>query len=135
MQPLVLRWPGGEHACRLGLSELEVIQQKTDCGPEYLLHRISAAQWRTVDLIEVIRNGLIGGGMDHVQALRLVRDAFDAHPVVSFKVPAQALLAHALYGPPEDEGADRSGEQGPVQPTPASEKTANGHGEPSGATA
>ena len=55
MQEVVIPWPGGEHAFRLGLAELETIQQKTDCGPEYLLHRINAGQWHVCDLIEVLR--------------------------------------------------------------------------------
>ena len=134
MQPVVIRWPGGEHACRLGLTELEVIQQKTDCGPEFLLHRIRAAQWRAADLSEVIRNGLIGGGMNHVAALQLVQGALAAHPLIEFKVPAMEILAHAVFGPPNDEDAP-SGEPDPVAPTPEAGKTANGPGERSGATA
>ena len=100
MQEVVIPWPGGEHAFRLGLAELETIQQKTDCGPEYLLHRINAGQWHVGDLIEVLRNGLIGGGMPHVDALKIVRKAFDNHPAILFKVPAQTVLAAFLFGPP-----------------------------------
>lgn len=103
MQPVVIPWPGGEHAFRLGLAELEAVQQKTDCGPEFLMHRLNAAQWKSGDLVEVLRNGLIGAGMPHVEALKLVRNAFDLHPMISFKVPAQAVLAACLYGPPDDE--------------------------------
>jgi hypothetical protein len=123
MEPTVIHWPGGEHAFRLGLAELETIQQKTDCGPEFLLHRISAAQWKAADLVEVLRNGLIGGGMPHVEALKAVRNAFDLHPLISFKVPAQEILAACLYGPAD---GDEAGEPGPVEPTPESEKTASG---------
>ena len=117
MQPTVIQWPGGEHAFRLGLAELEVIQQKTDCGPEFLMHRINAAQWKAVDLVEVLRNGLIGAGMPHVDALKAVRNAFELHPMISFKVPAQTLLAACLFGPP-DEGDKAPGEDEPVAPTP-----------------
>lgn len=126
MQAATIRWPGGEHAFRLGLAELETIQQKTDCGPEFLLHKINAAQWKSVDLIEVLRNGLIGGGMPHVEALKAVRNAFDLHPLISFKVPAQEVLAACLYGPPDEEQDDTSGGADPVEPTPENEKTASG---------
>lgn len=123
MQPIVLHWPGGEHAFRLGLAELETIQQKTDCGPEFLLHRINAGQWYVGDLMEVLRNGLIGAGMPHVDALRLVRNTFESTPGISFKVPAQAVLSAFLYGPLDDQ----PGEDLPAgDPTPISFPEENG---------
>lgn len=122
----IIRWPGGEHAFRLALAELETIQQKTDCGPEFLLHRINAAQWKAADLFEIIRNGLIGGGMPPVEALKLVRNAFEMHPLIGFKVPAAEVLATCLYGPPDDP----VGEPIPVEPTPEDEKTAAGSSAP-----
>ena len=126
-EALVIQWPGGMHAFRLGIAELATIQQKTDCGPEWILHRISAGQWTAVDLIEVLRNGLIGGGMDHVAALKLVRDAFDFHPLIGFKVPAQTVLSACLYGPPDD----TVGEPSPVNPTPAqNDQTGSGSSAP-----
>ncbi|MTH61445.1 gene transfer agent family protein [Paracoccus litorisediminis] len=126
MQPVTIRWPGGEHDFRLGIAELEVIQQKTDCGPEYLLMKISAGRWSHVDLIEVIRNGLIGGGMAAAEALSTVRNAFELHPMIRFKVPATAILSACLYGPPDDP----VGEDMPVEPTPGSETTASGNSAP-----
>ncbi|WP_313349787.1 gene transfer agent family protein [Paracoccus sp. (in: a-proteobacteria)] len=118
MQPLVVRWPGGEHAFRLGLGELRAIQQNTDCGPEYLRARIDSGLWHVDDLREVFRNGLIGGGMGHVEALKLVDKAFDTAPAVAFKAPASVILAAYLYGPPED----AVGEDIPVGPAPKKRK-------------
>ncbi|MFG6083921.1 gene transfer agent family protein [Paracoccus litorisediminis] len=127
MQPVVIRWPGGEHAFRLGIGELRAIQQLTDCGPEFLLHRISAGQWRVDDLRETIRNGLIGAGMAHVEALKLVDNAFATAPAaIAFKVPAQEILGAYLYGPPDDP----VGEDIPVVPTPETETTADGSSAP-----
>ncbi|MDN8756763.1 GTA-gp10 family protein, partial [Staphylococcus aureus] len=82
--------------------------------PEYLLHKLSTGQWFAVELIEVLRNGLIGGGMPHVEALKLVRNAFDLHDLISFKVPVQEVLMGCLYGPADDP----VGEDQPVMPTP-----------------
>ncbi|MFC6709867.1 gene transfer agent family protein [Paracoccus cavernae] len=124
MEPVVLIWPGGEHPFRLALRELQVIQEKTDFGPEHLLHRINLAQWAAADLFEILRNGLIGGGMPHVEALKACRKAFEDHPLISFKVPAQAVLAACLYGPPDDQ----PGESMPVaDPTPDDQKTDDGN--------
>ncbi len=114
MEAVVLQWPGGEHAFRLPLSQLEALQQKTDCGPEFLLNKISLGQWTAVELFEVIRIGLIGGGMPPAEAHKLVGGAFDRYALIGFKVPAQAILGHALYGPPDDP----VGEAVPVNPTP-----------------
>lgn len=126
MQASVIHWPGGEHAFRLGLGELETVQQRTDCGPEFLLHKLNAGQWAAADMVEIIRNGLIGGGMPHAEALKLVRKTFDLHPLISFKVPCQEILALSLYGPPDD----AVGEDMPVTPTPEDEKTASGSSAP-----
>lgn len=126
MQPSVIRWPGGEHPFRLGLAELQVIQDKTGSGPEWALHRLNTGQWFAAELVEILRNGLIGGGMAHVEALQLVRNAFELHDLIAFKVPAQEVLASCLYGPAEDP----VGEPAPVMPTPGSEQTAAGNSAP-----
>ncbi|WP_408591991.1 gene transfer agent family protein [Paracoccus marcusii] len=126
MQAATIRWPGGEHAFRLGIAELEVIQQKTQCGPEYLLHKLNTGQWFAVELIEVLRNGLVGGGTPHIEALKLVRNAFELHDLISFKVPVQEVLSVCLYGPADDP----VGEDRPVMPTPENEQTAAGSSAP-----
>lgn len=122
MQPVVIMWPGGEHAFRLGLAELETIQQKTDCGPEWMLHRLNSGQWTAAELFEILRCGLIGGGMDHVTALQAVRANFGRHPLIAFKVPAQEVLSACLFGPPDDP----VGEVQPASPTPATESAGDG---------
>ena len=84
MQEVVIPWPGGEHAFRLGLAELETIQQKTDCGPEYLLHRINAGQWHVCDLIEVLRDALLHP-LDVIgQLSQHLRREHDGAPVIRF---------------------------------------------------
>lgn len=129
MQPLTIRWPGGEHDFKLGLSELEVIQQKTDCGPEHVLQRLSNGTWHAHDLVEVIRNGLIGGGMAPNDALREVRKAFDLHPLIGFKAPALSILYACLFGPPDDPVGEDQGEP------PQAQKTASGNSAPTTASA
>lgn len=126
MRPLVLAWPGGEHGFWLGLSELEAIQQKTECGPEWLLHKINVGQWFASELIEIIRWGLIGGGMAPVDALKAVQKAFELHDLISFKVPAQAILGATLFGPPDD----AVGEPIPVARHRRKKKTASGSSAP-----
>lgn len=126
MQPVVIRWPGGEHPFRLGIAEAEIVQQKTDCGPEFLLNKISLGQWRTSEIYEILRNGLIGGGMKAVEAQKAVKDAMEKHPLISFKAPAINVMAPLLYGDPDD----TVGEPLPVEPTPDPEQTASGNSAP-----
>ena len=102
MLALTMTWPGGEHPFRLALAQLEGIQQKTDCGPEFMLMKLQSGTWLATDLFEVLRFGLIGGGATDPEAKALVRNAFDRHPLISFKVPALNVMLAALYGAPDD---------------------------------
>ncbi|MGB0661328.1 MAG: gene transfer agent family protein [Mangrovicoccus sp.] len=123
MIPIKVIWPGGEHQMRLALAQLEGLQGKVDAGPEFLLHKIRLGQWTASDLFEVIRWGLIGGGMDRMDAEKLIQRVIDQHPLGEFKGPAIEVLAHSVYGPPDDP----VGEIGPVGgPTPENQKTESG---------
>ncbi|AXC50067.1 gene transfer agent family protein [Paracoccus suum] len=102
MLALTMTWPGGEHPFRLALAQLEGLQQKTDAGPEWLLFRLQSGQWLATEIFETLRFGLIGGGMGDSEAARLVGNALDRHPLISFKVPALQVLTAALYGPLDD---------------------------------
>lgn len=118
-----ITWPGGIHSMSLGLAQLEGLQRATDAGPEFLLNKIRLGQWTVGDLFEVLRWGLIGGGLDPVEAETLNKRLFGQQPLASFKVPAMEVLALALYGPSDDP----VGEDGPVEnPTPEEQKTENG---------
>lgn len=128
MQAVMMAWPGGEHAFRLALGDLEGLQQKTDCGPEYLLMKLRSGQWTAAELFETLRFGLIGGGMDQSAALKTVRDAFDRHPLIGFKVPAMTVLMASLYGPADDP----AGEGSPAgDPTPSHVQMDDGSSAPS----
>ena len=123
MNPIVLDWPGGNHAFQLRLGELHQLQEKTDAGPEFLLRKLQAGQWSASELREILRLGLVGGGLDHASAVKAVDRALGNVPLMEFKVAALAVLIAALYGPPDDE----VGKNSPVEPTPAeSEKTDDG---------
>lgn len=102
MQPELIVWPGGEHPFRLALAQLEGLQQKTDCGPEWIAMKLRSGQWLASEVFEVLRWGLIGGGMAAGEAQKTVANAFDRHPVTAFKLPALTVILAALYGPADD---------------------------------
>lgn len=124
MNSQMVVWPGGEHPFRLALAQLEGLQQKTDCGPEWLAMKLRSGQWLATEAFEIIRWGLIGGGMTADAAKRVVSDAFDRHPVGSFKVPAITIIMAALYGPPDDP-VGKPSLAGETTPTSESEGAGN----------
>lgn len=116
-------WADGEHRFRLRIGELRELQAKTGVGPHALYQRLSLRQWLVDDLREIIRLGLIGGGMPPVEALGLVKRYVEERPLLESVEPALAILGVALLGP-EPEGDRRSGEEGPPEPETTSSTSA-----------
>lgn len=97
-----ISWADGEHTFRLPYAQLRELQDKTGCGPEELAERIRSGRWRVDDLREVIRLGLIGGGMEPMQALTLVIRYVDNRPWLENKQPAYLILLAILVQPEGD---------------------------------
>lgn len=124
MNAEIVASPGGEHPFRLALAQLEGLQQKTDCGPEWLVMKLKSGQWLATEAFEILRWGLIGGGMAPAAAKGVVSDAFDRHPVGAFKIAALTVIVHALYGPPDDP-VGKPSLAGEMTPKSASEDDGN----------
>lgn len=119
MRADVIVWSGGEHAFRLALAQCEGLQQATDCGPDFLLAKFESRMWTPKEAFEVLRWGLIGGGMEPAEAQKVVRGAFDrAAGYAEFKVTALRVLLAALYGPPDDPAGEVSPAGGMTQSGP-----------------
>lgn len=58
--------------------------------------------WRIEGISNIIRLGLIGGKMEPVAALKLVRAYVESRPPMENLVPAQVILSAALMGAPEE---------------------------------
>lgn len=93
-----LDWADGHHTFRLPIGQLRELQEKTGVGPLRLLHRLMDGSWMVDDAREIMRLGLIGGGMEPAQALRLVQRYVDARPLVEAQAPAMLVLGAALHG-------------------------------------
>lgn len=113
MAPLKLQWLGGEHSFALPLGQLRALQQNVDAGPEQILDRMRRGTWRIDEIVEVIRLGLLGGPDALVEAEvgPMVTRLFQQHPIMEFKITAIAILAHALYGPLDDQPGKSKGEK------------------------
>jgi hypothetical protein len=109
MRAVSLTWPGGTHPFALPLGALRSLQEARDAGPEEILNRLRAGRWQADDLIQVLRWGLVGGGMAPDKAAQLVTPLIDLHPLSEFKLPALAVLAAALFGVEDDPVGEDAG--------------------------
>lgn len=97
-----LDWADGTYAFRLGWGELAELQEKCDAGPYVILDRLQTRQWRIEDISNTIRLGLIGGGIEPVKALKLVRKYVEARPPVENLIYAVGILSAGLMGAPDE---------------------------------
>lgn len=113
-------WADGEHTFALKIGQLIELQEKCDAGPPLILARLSGSAWRVSDVRETIRLGLIGGGMSPTDALKLTVRYVDERPLAESAMPANVILAAALYGAPEgDEDAPPGKPTADTDPNPS----------------
>ena len=93
-----LTFAGEERLFRLPIGRLRAVQEKTDCGPVELHNRFVAGGWRIDDVRETILQGLIGGGMNANDALKLMQTHFDDLPVAQFVDTAFDIMCATLFG-------------------------------------
>lgn len=107
-------WADGEHTFRLAIGHLRELQDKCDAGPMQIFDRLSSRTWRVDDVREVIRIGLIGGGMKPLEAMVLTKRYVDEQAInlVENALAAQNILLAALVGVKDDQvGKEEAGEK------------------------
>jgi hypothetical protein len=124
-------WAGDERLFRLRLGELRELQTLCDAGPEEIKDRILLGKWRVDDLREVLRLGLIGGGMDPIKAIALMKQHFDEVEPLKNKTPAFLVITAGLCGDPQDEvgkkaGAEESQKSGSASPPSTEPESSSG---------
>jgi len=92
----------GTFTFRLGWGELAKLQEAVDAGPYVVLQRVGDGTWKLQDISNIIRLGLIGGGMEPTEALKKVRAYVEDRPPLESLMLAQAIMAAALIGAPEE---------------------------------
>ena len=95
-------WGGEERAFRLAWGQLAKLQEARDCGPYVLLDRLVSGTWRVEDIREVIRWGLIGGGMSQEEAAKLIRLHVEGFPPVENLAAAQRIMGAGCVGAPDE---------------------------------
>ncbi len=91
-----------DYPLQLKVKQLRLLQAETGFGPSITLTRLQSGEWFVDDIIEPIRLGLIGGGMDDREAKRLVDGYVTDGNLVRYQVVALKTLLAAMTGAPED---------------------------------
>ena len=110
-----INWLGGEHVFSLKIGELRALQENCDAGPEEIAKRFYDGTWRVDDLVETIRLGLIGGGMDRAEAMKTINRVVDQHGWLNVKPTAYAVISLALTGPGDDTPGEPEGVETPPE--------------------
>lgn len=97
-----LDWADGTYSFRLPWGQLAELQEKCDAGPYVILDRLRSGAWRIEDISNVIRLGLIGGGMSPADALKKIRAYVEDRVPMENLIFAQGILGAALIGTPEE---------------------------------
>lgn len=105
LQTVTTDWADGAHTFRLRFGELIELDKALDRGPLELLQDLMRGAWRPKQMREIIRLGLVGGGMPPAQALGLVRRYVEERPLLESVPLAMRIMEAALYAPLES-GAD-----------------------------
>lgn len=105
-----MRWPGGEDDFQLRYGEIEILQDKCDAGPDYIFNALAGRTYLQRYAFEVLRLGLIGGGMDSHSARKRVDQVKEECPIRDFIAPAMNVLGAALVGY-EDDKVGEEGEE------------------------
>jgi hypothetical protein len=125
---VTINWADGEHRFRIAIGqarELEALVNKRRIemgmpviGPYALwMLTLSSNAWPD-DVREILRLGLIGGGMKPFEALALVKRYVEERPFLESMPVASTVLQEALIGVPDDPVGKPPAEK--VQPTASS---------------
>ena len=104
---VTMAWADGDYAFRLAWGQLIELQEKCDAGPFVILGRLLEGAWKVEDISNVIRLGLIGGGMEPIKALKLVRNYVEDRPPTENLLFAQAILSAAIMGAPDEDATKK----------------------------
>lgn len=106
---IILDWADSSYRFRLAWGQLTELQDKCDAGPFVILGRLRGGTWRMEDISNVIRLGLIGGGLEPIKALKLTRAYVEDRPPLENHHVALAIMTAGLIGAPEEDASKKNG--------------------------
>jgi hypothetical protein len=81
---------------------IRMLQESRDMGPLFIFGLLESGAWRVEDIREIIRCGLIGGGMAPARAVKLVQMYVEERPPMENMALAKRVLGAGLIGAPEE---------------------------------
>jgi hypothetical protein len=106
-------WAGEERRFRIGIGEYRGLQESINArrvlinaepiGPSALLHLLRTNNAWPDDVRDVLKAGLIGGGLTFQEANKLLVRHFDGKPLIEHVKTAFPVLLASLVGVPDDE--------------------------------
>lgn len=114
---ITLPFADGQHFFRYAWGQFRELQEKCDAGPMEILARLEQSRWRIDDVSEVLRIGLIGGGMKPLEAANLVNRYVLAQPPADNIINAILVLAAGIHGAPDEPVGEPQGEGVPPAKT------------------
>lgn len=114
----VVAFNGQETYFKLAWRELMKIQEACDAGPYLVLDRLVSGKWKLQDISEVIKWGLIGGGMKPADAIKLVQVEVEGRRPLENLVIAQMVLGAGVVGAPEEDVGKKSEAANPLESDP-----------------
>jgi hypothetical protein len=100
---MTMKWQGGEHPFLLRIGELRVLDDRLTDGAMAAFARLRVLRPKFNDVYEVVRQGLIGGGMPDREASALVAMLEEQHGIGPMVPLAQSILFQAFYRREETE--------------------------------
>lgn len=81
-----------------GYDLVRELEDKRACGPMALFRRLYSGNYGTDDIGEILRIGLVGGGMTPPDAAKLVKRYVDTEPLNEHAGTALEVLGAVLFG-------------------------------------
>ncbi|CAN7336616.1 gene transfer agent family protein [Bosea sp. LjRoot90] len=116
-------WADGTYTFALPIAQLEELQRICDAGPMVIAERLRHGIWKTSDVHDTLRLGLIGGGMKPVDALQLCKTYVLARPWAESALPALAVINAALFGKPDEPVGKSPADGGESDPAAGTESS------------
>ena len=107
----------GKHDFQLKIAQLEELQEKCDAGPEEILDRVMTGRWRLAEIREPLRLGLIGSGMEPVQAAMMIERYAGPGQLVQHKALVIGIVGAGIAGAPDEDVVP--GKQKGAKPAPS----------------
>lgn len=117
-QPITLIWAAGEHEFRFAIGELRALEQACDAGVTVVLNRLLTQTFKVDDIYQVLRIGLRGGGMNEIEAIKLIEKSFTSANLFELSVTAANVLIQFVSWP-TGKGEDAPEDDKPGEPTAA----------------